>query len=164
LQVPAIKALFEIRASLNQSYDVGETGRFGNQIASIPLILTQPQGMNPRHFRYIFGQDPHNVFLNAFASYGWLGGFSFFTLVIMTFWIGWRTIKVRTPWQHHAIAIYCPLVAVLVQGVQIDTDHWRHLYLLLGCMWGLLAATLDYEARMRLGTGTGPVTPRSHPS
>jgi len=41
------------------------------------------------------------------------------------------------------------LVAVLVQGVQIDTDHWRHLYLLLGCMWGLLGATLAYEARLR---------------
>jgi len=37
----------------------------------------------------------------------------------------------------------------MVQGVQIDTDHWRHLYLLFGCMWGLLAATLAYEAQMR---------------
>jgi hypothetical protein len=147
LQVPAVKRLFEVRASLSQSYDVGETGRFGSQIASIPTILTQPLGMNPRHFRYIFGRDPHNVFLNAFASYGWLGGFSFFTLVIMTFWAGWRTIRVRTPWQHHAIAVYAPLVAVLLQGVQIDTDHWRHLYLLLGCMWGMLGATLDYERR-----------------
>jgi hypothetical protein len=149
LQIPAVRHLYEIRASLNQSYDVGETGRFGQQIASIPRVLTQPAGMNPRHFRYIYGQDPHNVFLNAFASYGWIGGFSFFTLVIMSFWAGWRAIRVRTPWQHHAIAIYCPLVAVLLQGVQIDTDHWRHLYLLLGCMWGLLGATLAYEARMR---------------
>lgn len=149
LQVPAIKRLYEVRASLNQSYDVGETGRFGSQAASIPTILTQPHGMNPRHFRYIYGQDPHNVFLNAFASYGWLGGFSFFTLVIMTFWAGWRAVRARTPWQHHAIAIYAPLVAVLLQGVQIDTDHWRHLYLLLGCMWGMLCATIDYEVRQR---------------
>lgn len=149
LQIPAVRHLYEIRANLNQSYDVGETGRFGQQIASIPRVLTQPAGMNPRHFRYIYGQDPHNVFLNAFASYGWIGGFSFFTLVIMSFWAGWRALKVPTPWQHHAIAIYCPLVAVLLQGVQIDTDHWRHLYLLLGSMWGLLGATLAYEARMR---------------
>lgn len=149
LQIPMVGHLFEERASLNQPYDVGETGRFGHQIASIPIVLTQPAGMNPRHFRYIFGQDPHNVYLNAFASYGWLGGFTFFTLVIMTFWVGWRTIKVRTPWQHHAIAIYSPLIAVMVQGVQIDIDHWRHVYLLLGCMWGLFAATLAYEAQMR---------------
>jgi hypothetical protein len=149
VQVPAIKRMFEIRATLEQSYDVGETGRFGSQIASIPTILTQPLGMNPRHFRYIFGQDPHNVFLNAFASYGWLGGLSFFSLVIMTLWAGWRTIRIRTPWQHHAIAIYAPLVAVLLQGVQIDTDHWRHFYLLLGCMWGMLGATLAYEAGLK---------------
>lgn len=153
LQVPAINRLFEVRASLNQSYDVGETGRFGNQVASIPTILTSPQGMGPINFRHAYGQDPHNVFLNAFASYGWLGGFSFFVLVVMTFWAGWRAVRVKTPWQHHAIAIYCPLVAVLLQGVQIDTDHWRHLYLLLGCIWGLLGATLAYEAQMRRQEG-----------
>jgi O-antigen ligase len=152
LQVPAVERLYEIRANLDQSYDEGETGRFGRQVASIPTLLTQPQGMNPRHFRYVYGQDPHNVFLNAFASYGWLGGVSFFTLVIMTFWAGWRAIRVRTPWQHHAIAIYAPLVAVLLQGVQIDTDHWRHLYLLLGCMWGMLGATIDYEGN-KITTG-----------
>lgn len=149
LQVPAIRQLFEVRASLNQSYDVGETGRFGSQIASIPRVLTSPAGMNPRHFRYIYGQDPHNVYLNAFASYGWIGGLCFFSLVIMTFWAGWRAMRARTPWQHHAIAIYCPLVAVMLQGVQIDIDHWRHFYLMLGCMWGLLGATLAYEVRLR---------------
>src|SRR5205823_2642979 len=78
--------IFEIRASLAQSYDVGETGRFGNQIASIPMILTEPNGMSPRHFHFVFGADPHNVYLNAFASYGWLGGISFVTLVITSFW------------------------------------------------------------------------------
>jgi hypothetical protein len=72
----------------------------------------------------------------------------------MTFWAGWRAIKVRTPWQHHAIAIYCPLIAVMLQGMQIDIDHWRHVYLLLGCMWGLLAATLAYEAQVRLNDQT----------
>jgi len=151
LQVPQIRTIFEIRASLNQSYDVGETGRFGSQIASLPRVLTQPGGMNPRHFRYIYGQDPHNVYLNAFASYGWLGGFAFFALVIMTIWAGWRAIRTPTPWQHHAIAIYAPLVAVVLQGVQIDIDHWRHFYLLLGCMWGLFAATIAYEVQQRRG-------------
>jgi hypothetical protein len=147
LNVPAIHRLFEIRASLSQSYDVGETGRFGNQIASIPLILTEPNGMNPRHFHYIFGEDPHNVYLNAFASYGWLGGVSFITLAIMSFWAGWRAIVVRTPWQHHAMAVYCPLVTTLLQAIQIDIDHWRHFYLLLGLNWGLFAASLAWKAK-----------------
>jgi O-antigen ligase len=149
LNIPAIHRLFEIRASLAQSYDVGETGRFGNQIASLPLILTQPNGMNPRHFHYIFGEDPHNVYLNAFASYGWLGGASFLTMVITSFWAGWRGIIIRAPWQHHAIAVYCTLVSTLLQAIQIDIDHWRHFYLLLGSNWGLFAASLAWAAQSR---------------
>jgi hypothetical protein len=145
MTIPQVQRIFEIRASFSQSYDVGETGRFGNQINSLPYILTLPLGMHPRHFHQIFGEDPHNVYLNAFASYGWLGGFSFFALVIMTVWAGWRACLPRTPWQHHAIAVYCPLVTTLAQGIQIDIDHWRHFYLLLGCMWGLLAVTLAWQ-------------------
>ena len=151
LSIPEVQRIFEIRASLAQSYDVGEPGRFGNQIASLPMILTEPNGMNPRHFHYIFGEDPHNVYINAFASYGWLGGISFLTLVIATFWAGWRAIVIRAPWQHHALAVYCPLVSTLLQSVQIDSDHWRHFYLLLGLNWGLFAASLAWEARQRTG-------------
>ena len=145
MSIPQVQRIFEIRASFSQSYDVGETGRFGNQVNSLPYILTLPYGMYPRHFHTVFGEDPHNVYLNAFASYGWLGGFSFLTLVAMTVWIGWRACLPRTPWQHHSIAVFCPLVTTLAQGIQIDIDHWRHFYLLLGCMWGLFAVTLAWQ-------------------
>ncbi|MGE3830551.1 MAG: O-antigen ligase family protein [Parvibaculaceae bacterium] len=145
MSIPQVQRIFEIRASFSQSYDVGETGRFGNQVNSIPYILTLPYGMYPRHFHTVFGEDPHNVYLNAFASYGWLGGFSFVTLVITTVWVGWRACLPRTAWQHHAIAVFCPLVTTMAQGIQIDIDHWRHFYLLLGCMWGLFAVTLAQQ-------------------
>lgn len=136
-----IGELFHERAHLLNYYDSGETGRFGNQLNSIPLLLTMPDGMGPYQFRTYFTNDPHNVFLNAFASYGWLGGFSFLLLVIATFWIGWRTITIASPWRHNALAVYCPLLTTLLQSVQIDTDHWRHLYLLIGMMWGYFGAT-----------------------
>ncbi|CAN5515926.1 O-antigen ligase family protein [soil metagenome] len=150
LSVPEIQHMFQIRAAVLQSYDAGETGRFGNQINSLPYILTLPNGMNPRHFHYIFGEDPHNVYLNAFASYGWLGGVSFIVLTIMSFWAGWRAVMTRTPWQHHAVAVYCPLVSTMLQAVQIDIDHWRHFYLLIGATWGLMAASMLWQARQRL--------------
>ena len=145
MSIPQVQRIFELRASFSQSYDVGETGRFGNQLNSLPYILTLPYGMYPRYFHTIFGEDPHNVYLNAFASYGWLGGFSFLTITAMTVWVGWRACLRRTPWQHHAIAVYCPLFTTLAQGIQIDIDHWRHFYLLLGCMWGLFAVTLAHQ-------------------
>ncbi|NMD09314.1 MAG: hypothetical protein GYA66_15195 [Phyllobacteriaceae bacterium] len=31
------------------------------------------------------------------------------------------------------------------QGVQIDTEHWRHLYWMTGLTWGFFAASLAYQ-------------------
>lgn len=138
----SVRELFDDRAQLLQSYDSGETGRFGNQLNSLPLLLEMPNGMGPHQFRQYFGQDPHNVFVNGFASYGWLGGFSFIILNLLTIWIGWRTIIAKTPWQGDALAVFCPLVVTFVQGIQIDTDHWRHLFLLIGLLWGYHGATV----------------------
>jgi hypothetical protein len=34
-----------------------------------------------------------------------------------------------------------------VEGLVIDTDHFRHFYLLIGLLWGLMAATVNYRRR-----------------
>jgi hypothetical protein len=31
----------------------------------------------------------------------------------------------------------------------IDTDHWRHFWMMLGAMWGMIAAAQIYKARAR---------------
>ena len=142
LSFEKVRSIFEIRAILLQPYDTGVTGRFGDQLLSIPMLLDRPNGFGPLQYHYYFGKDPHNVYLNAFASYGWLGGFSFLVLTLATFAIAWRVVFTASPWQHHAIAVACPLIFTMLQGVQIDTDHWRHFYLLLGLLWGLYAATM----------------------
>ena len=38
------------------------------------------------------------------------------------------------------IAIWSALLPQLLQGFQIDTSHWRHMFLLIGCLYGLAAA------------------------
>lgn len=142
-----IRSVFEIRASLDQDYDQGVTGRFGNQLRSIPLLLDLPNGFGPLRFRWFFPEDPHNVYINAFASYGWLGGFSFLALTGATCLAGWRFALRRTPWQGHAIVLWSVLFVTILQGLQIDTDHWRHFYLMLGLVWGL--AVIDPETPPR---------------
>lgn len=137
-----VRGMFEERAVLVQSYDAGETGRFGDQARSVPMLLVRPNGFGPLQYRHHFTNDPHNVYLNAFASYGWLGGFAYLLLILSTFAIVWRAVFTASPVQHHAIAIACPLMFTILQGVQIDTDHWRHFYLMLGLLWGLYAATV----------------------
>ena len=147
LSAEGIRELFLDRFTLVKQYDSGEKGRFGNQLNSIPLLLERPLGFGPVQFYKIFGQDPHNVYINAFSSYGWLGGFSYILLMISTITIGFKTVLMRTPWQNWAIVVFCPLVATIFQGVQIDTDHWRHFYWMLGMMWGLFAASVAYARK-----------------
>jgi hypothetical protein len=139
LSVDPIAEMFKARASLSQSYDMGETGRFGNQIRSVGELLERPNGYGPLRFRYIYPEDPHNVYVNAFSSYGWLGGLSYLLLVVVTIILGWRMVGVAGPIQPYAIAIWSTFFIQILQGIQIDTDHWRHWYIMLGFTWGLAA-------------------------
>jgi O-Antigen ligase len=161
LQFDNIRSTFEVRASLNQSYDAGETGRFGNQARSIPLLLDLPNGFGPYGFRDRFPEDPHNTFVNAFAAYGWLGGISYITLIAMTCLIGWTLVFKKTPWQRDSIAIWSSLFLLILQGMQIDTDHWRHFYILVGLTWGLMLASLRYEAWQKARQAQTMVWPMS---
>jgi hypothetical protein len=148
LSIPAVHDVFLIRASLSQDYDVGETGRFGSQWRSLPMLLEQPFGFGPLQFRHVFPEDPHEMYVNAFASYGWLGGLSFLAFTTTTLYVGWRLVFVRSPFRDVAIPIWACLFVQMAQGLQIDTDHWRHLFLLFGALYGLAAA----ERRYRVST------------
>lgn len=141
LSFEEIREIFNQRASLNQSYDLGVQGRFGSQLRSLPLLLEAPNGLGPLRFRFIFPEDPHNTFINAFASYGWLGGFSYLALIVTTMMAGWGLVFRRSVLQPYAIAIWSVLFITIIQGLQIDIDHWRHFYLMLGLVWGLRAVT-----------------------
>ena len=125
----------------------GEFGRFGNQLNAIPMLLERPFGFGPLQFGQIFGLDPHNVYLNAFGSYGWLGGISYMLLILSTIIVGFKGVLIRTPWQGQTIALFCAFFATALQGVQIDTDHWRHFYWMLGLVWGFYAASAAWSVR-----------------
>jgi O-antigen ligase len=144
LTIEEVRMLFYDRLTLVKSYDTGETGRFGRQLNALGDIFLWPLGFGPMEFGRIYGQDPHNVFLNAFASYGWLGGISYLLLIIGTIIVGFKSLLVRSPWQNAAIVLFCPFIGTVIQGVQIDTDHWRHFYWMLGMIWGLYAASATY--------------------
>jgi hypothetical protein len=140
LSIPEIRDLALERTSLTEDYDSGAQGRFGNQLRSIPMLLDLPFGFGPLRFGHIFPQDPHEVFISGFASFGWLGGLAFLGFVAATFYFGWRLSFRRSPLQPQVIALWSALLPQLIQGVQIDTGHWRHLFLMCGCLYGLAAA------------------------
>ena len=147
LAIPSIRELALERTTLAEDYDSGPQGRFGNQIRSIPLLLELPFGFGPLRFDHIFPQAPHEVFLSAFASFGWSGGVAFLVFAAITIYIGWRLCFRRSPLQIEAIGLWSSLFPLLVQGIQIDTSHWRHLFALCGCLYGLAAADRRLASR-----------------
>ena len=39
------------------------------------------------------------------------------------------------------IAAYSTFAVLALEGMIIDTDHWRHFFLLIGVIWGMIATT-----------------------
>jgi hypothetical protein len=155
LSLDSVAQLFKERASLNQSYDVGAQGRFARHIMGAILALDYPIGIGPIQFNKYFPEDTHNSFLNAFMSGGWLGGACYPTLVFLTLGFGIRTVFIRTPWQQTTITVFSAYFGVASESFIIDTDHWRHTFLLMGLMWGLVAAGRIWQRRGQMA-GPGP--------
>ena len=139
--------MFQERAQLIQSYDVGQGGRFLLQELALGAVLNFPNGMGPFEFARVHGLQQHNVYLQAFLVYGWIGGMAYLLLLLSTIWVAFRTVFVRTPWQPYLITALAAFVGEVLEGFVIDTDHWRHFFLLLGMIWGLAAATLRETQR-----------------
>src|SRR3954453_15862503 len=63
---------FEDRAQVTKEYDQGVTGRFGNQIRGIPMLIERPNGLGPLRWRLTFGLEPHNPISAASPTAGGL--------------------------------------------------------------------------------------------
>jgi O-antigen ligase len=144
LSIEQIDQIFWERANLEQSYDVGPLGRFGRQALGTLMVLDHPLGIGPLQFTRYFPEDPHNAFLDAFLSGGWLSGLSYAAVMLVTLIVGLRFVFVLTPWRETYAAIYAAFVGVVGESTIIDSNHWRHCFLLLGLLWGLMAASRSY--------------------
>jgi len=156
LSFNSIGAMFHERFHLVNSYDVGQGGRFRLQELAVGAVLKFPNGMGPFEFSRVHGLQQHNVYLQAFLVYGWVGGISYLVLLAATFMTGLRAGFVATPWQPYLITAIAAFVGEVLEGFVIDTDHWRHFFLLLGIIWGLAAATSHYLRRQAPRSQTWP--------
>jgi hypothetical protein len=139
------------RAKAIQPYDVGPGGRFWQQQLAISTILENPNGLGPFEFDRIYGLQQHNVYMQGFLVYGWLGGAAYLALVVITLVFGLVTVAVPTPWQYYLITAYAAFVGEAFEGLIVDTDHWRHFFLVLGMVWGLGAAAINCRRRQLYG-------------
>jgi uncharacterized membrane protein len=148
MSIGSVHDMFLERAKAIQPYDVGPGGRFWEQKMALSVILDHPNGMGPFEFGRIYGTQQHDVYMQGFLVYGWLGGAAYLTIVVVTLAIGLGAALVPTPWQNYLIAAYATFVGEAGEGLIVDTDHWRHFFLLLGLIWGLTAATVNFRRRV----------------
>jgi hypothetical protein len=147
LSFDSIAEMFRQRASFDQSYDEGRFGRFGRHILGADMALDLPFGIGPLQFHHYFPEDTHNSYLNAFMSGGWLSGIAYPSLVFLTVILGFRHVFVRLPWQRAYLAIFSAFLGTVGESFVIDTDHWRHFWMMLGALWAMIAAAQPYKSQ-----------------
>ncbi len=141
MQIDSIASLVSERASLALSYDVGPEGRFSGQMKAFDMVAASPFGIGAQAFGRIYhGEDVHNVYLSMFLNAGWIGGFLFLGLVITTLGVAFRHALRPAPTQGITIVMLAAFAGLAAEGMIVDTDHWRHFYVVMGVLWGLIMA------------------------
>jgi O-antigen ligase len=145
VQLPGVADLFQDRAQLVQEYDSSRLGRFARFGIGFQMAMEHPLGIGPLEFGQILGEDTHNIWLKALLDYSWLGFAAYLTLIVLTLAGGFRILFRYRPWQPFLMAAYVVFVGHVLLGTVIDTNHWRHFYLLLGMIWGAMALEARWQ-------------------
>jgi hypothetical protein len=152
LQFDQVSDLFLNRARLVQEYDGARLGRFERHKIGFLMAMERPLGLGPMVLGQMFGEDEHNIWLKSLTTYGWLGFVTYVTLITWTLVMGFRYLLRERPWQPYLIIAWVMILGHALIGNVIDTDHWRHFYLLLGVLWGCCALEHRHQRAKRLAS------------
>jgi len=155
LQIPGVGEFFSSRAQLVQEYDSARLGRFARYGLGFQMAMENPLGIGPLMFGQIYGEDTHDIWLKALLDYGWLGFAAWAIMIGWTLAAGFRLIFRDRPWQPYLLCVYVVFVGHVFLGTIIDTDHWRHFYMLLGMVWGAIGLEYRHQRSLRR-TGAAP--------
>lgn len=142
------------RLTLAKSYDLGEGGRYSRYLLVLPMILQNPIGLGVLQLEKIFPEPIHDIWLSSFVNYGWFAGFAWITLAIASVVVSIRNYR-RTR-SDLTVALLIALVGVVMCATLHEGEHWRHLWLFFGLVWGLNAFNFD--------SGTTPTAARQDPA
>jgi O-antigen ligase len=151
LQFDKVANLFSSRTQLVQEYDGGHLGRFDRHRIGFLMAMEKPLGIGPMEFSKMFPEDEHNIWLKSLTTYGWLGFSAYLTLILWTLAAGFKALLRNRPWQPFLMISYITIAGHTAIGFVIDTDHWRHFYLLLGVVWGCIALEKRHNRQIAPG-------------
>lgn len=150
IELEGVEDLFQQRASLDQSYDSGPDGRFGGQAKAVGLILEHPFGIGTHTFRDTYhSEEAHNVYLSQYLNAGWIGGTLYLISVFGTIAAGVYAMRRRTALQGPLIVATASFAGLAFEGFVIDTDHWRHFFIMMALVWGLVDAEVPEPVHER---------------
>ncbi|MBL1420138.1 MAG: hypothetical protein COC24_006465 [Alphaproteobacteria bacterium] len=138
LNIPTITDLLSERASLSQSYDVEEGGRFTHHTDALKILIENPLGIGAKEFGWRHSEDVHNTYLTQFLIGGWVAGFSYLFIVFSTVITGFKYCFQTHALRKLFVVFYATFVSLSLEAWIIDIDHWRLLYILLGVIWGVI--------------------------
>jgi O-Antigen ligase len=142
--IPKVAELLGERASFEQSYDVGPEGRFGGQEKAAELVITHPLGIGALEFARVYhNEDVHEVYLNMYLNTGWFGGTLYIFLVFTTLVLGLKLVLRDRGGDGVSAVLVAAFFGMALEGAVIDTDHWRHFYLIMAMIWGMALARPD---------------------
>jgi hypothetical protein len=149
MQSKKVYNLFESRAKLVQEYDGARLGRFERHKMGFLMSMERPLGLGPMMLGKMFGEDEHNIWLKSLTTYGWLGFVCYIILIWWTLIIGFRNLLRDRPWQPYLMIAWVMVAGHALIGNVIDIDHWRHVYLLFGIVWGCAALESRHQRKER---------------
>ena len=76
------------------------------------------------------------------------GGLLYYVLVGATLYLGCRGLLRPSPYRRLMIPVIATFSMLVLESAIIDTDHWRHWFLLAGLIWGISAA-MGVDQRQR---------------
>jgi len=98
--------------------------------------FTKIIGFGPGQFELNYPMSAHSLFVRTISENGVIG-FSLLTIIfgILIIKLYQRRISGISIFGLNINAILAIIIGILVNGLVIDTIHWRHLWLILGIAW-----------------------------
>lgn len=142
------------RLTFAKSYDLGEEGRYARYLLVLPMIMNNPIGVGVLQLEKIFPEPIHNIWLSSFVNYGWGGGLTWITLVISSVVVSIRNYR-RTR-DEITVALMASMIAIVMCTSLHEGEHWRHLWLMFGLVWGVNIYNLGATMRGRSAPTSSP--------
>jgi hypothetical protein len=138
ITIPEVRELLEQRLGL-QSYDTKQGGRFSGQFEALKMAMINPFGIGANNWGMLAAQDTHNVYLNVFVSGGFISLVGLVGAFGLTLVRGFK-YAMYGPRRGVFIVAFASFIGLIAEAIIIDINHWRHLYVLMGMIWGLMLA------------------------